>query len=114
VQSREFLLRVQDILAEIVVVEQTIAGLSFEAFSQSQQALRVVLYSLAVIGEAVASAIADLEAVEPGIPWHQIRGMRNRVIHEYFRVDVEMIWETVRSDLPGLKEALQRILARYG
>jgi uncharacterized protein with HEPN domain len=111
VQSREFLLRVQDILAEIVVVEQTIAGLSFEAFSQ---ALRVVLYGLAVIGEAVASAIADLEVVEPGIPWHQIRGMRNRVIHEYFRVDVEMIWETVRSDLPELKEALQRILARYG
>jgi uncharacterized protein with HEPN domain len=92
------------------VVEETIAGLSLEAFSQNRQALRAVLYNLAVIGEAVASAIADLEAAEPTIPWHQIRGMRNEVIHEYFRVDIEIIWETARSDLPILKEALQRIL----
>lgn len=108
--SREFALRVQDILAEIAVVEEIITDLSMEAFSQNRQALRAVLYSLAVIGEAVASAIADLEAAEPTIPWHQIRGMRNAVIHEYFRVDVEIIWETARSDLPILKEALQRIL----
>ncbi len=70
-QSREFLLRVQDILAEIVVVEQTIAGLSFETFSQSQQALRVVLYSLAVIGEAVASAIAEIIQQMPDTVDHQ-------------------------------------------
>ena len=107
---REFALRVQDILTEIAVVEETIADLSLETFSQNRQALRAVLYSLAVIGEAVASSIADLEAAEPTIPWHQIRGMRNAVIHEYFRVDVEIIWETARSDLPILKEALQRIL----
>lgn len=69
-----------------------------------------MLYSLALIGEAVASSIVDLEAAEPTIPWHQIRGMRNAVIHEYFRVDIEIIWETARSDLPILKEALQRIL----
>ena len=56
--SREFLLRVQDMLAEIAVVEETIAGLSFEAFAQNRQALRAVLYSLAVIGEAVASVIS--------------------------------------------------------
>lgn len=108
--SREFALRVQDMLAEVAVVEETITDLSLETFSQNQQALRVVLYSLAVIGEAVVSVIAELEAAAPEIPWHQLRGMRNAVIHEYFRVDVELIWETVRSDLPKLKEALQHIL----
>ncbi len=108
--SRGFVLRVQDMLAEIAVVEETIAGLSYEAFSQNRQALRVVLYSLAVIGEAVASVITDLEVAEPTMPWHQIRGMRNAVIHEYFQVDVEVIWETVRADLPVLKAALQRVL----
>ncbi|MGC9528097.1 MAG: DUF86 domain-containing protein [Limnospira sp.] len=96
-------------LSEIAVVEETVADLNFEAFSRDRQPLRVVLYSLAVIGEAVASAIADLEVAEPSIPWSQIRGMRNVVIHEYFRVEVEMIWETVRVDLPRLKAALQRI-----
>lgn len=79
-------------LSEIEVIENTVKDLNWETFSQNQQALRVVLYGLAVIGEAVASAIADLEEVEPTMPWSQIRGMRNMVIHEYFRVDVAIIW----------------------
>ncbi len=108
--SREFELRVQDMLAEIAVAEETVEGLTFEAFAQNRQALRVVLYSLAVIGEAVASAIDELEAADPATPWHQIRGMRNAVIHEYFRVDVETIWQTTQMDLPTLKLTLQRIL----
>jgi uncharacterized protein with HEPN domain len=97
-------------LAEIDVVEEVVAGLSVEVFAQNQQALRAVLYSLAVIGEAVASAIDDLEAADPAIPWQQIRGMRNAVIHEYFRVDVETVWQTTQLDLPMLKVALQQIL----
>lgn len=51
-----------------------------------------------MIGEAVASAIADLETADSTLPWHQIRGMRNAVIHEYFRVDLAVIWETIQSD----------------
>jgi uncharacterized protein with HEPN domain len=114
VPSREFTLRVQDMLSEIEAVEEAIAGLDYAAFVQNRQALRAVLYSLAVIGEAVSSVIDDLEAAEPQMPWHQIRGMRNAVIHEYFRVDVEIAWETACSDLPLLKEALQRILEARG
>ncbi|MDB9518083.1 DUF86 domain-containing protein [Roseofilum reptotaenium CS-1145] len=111
-QSREFKLRVQDILTEITVVEETTSNLSFEAFIQNPQALRAVLYSFAVIGEAVASSIEDWESADPTIPWHQIRGMRNMVIHEYFRVDLEVVWQTTQLDLPALKVALQRILDR--
>ncbi|WP_239125184.1 hypothetical protein [Leptolyngbya sp. CCY15150] len=60
-QSREFELRVRDMLTEIAVVVETITGLTIEAFSQHRQAWRAVLYSLAVIGEAVASAIAEFD-----------------------------------------------------
>ena len=108
--SREFVRRVQDMLTEMGVVEETIAGLSFEDFVQNRQALRAVLYSLAVLGEAVASVINDLEAAEPKTLWHQIRGMRNAVIHEYFQVDMEIVWQTTQLDLPILKSSLQRIL----
>lgn len=109
--SREFELRVRDMLAEIAVVEETVSNLTVESFAQNQQALRAVLYSLAVIGEAVASAIDELEATAPATPWRQIRGMRNAVIHEYFRVEIETVWQTAQLDLPMLKAALQRILA---
>lgn len=112
--SREFALRVQDMLAEIAVVEETVSGLTVEAFAQNQQALRAVLYSLAVMGEAVASALDELEAVAPATPWQQIRGMRNAVIHEYFRVDVETVGQTTQLDLPILKAVLQRILDELG
>ena len=108
--SREFKLRLQDMLTEITVVEETVAGLTYETFSKNEQALRVVLYSLAVIGEAVASSINALEAATPELPWEQIRGMRNMVIHEYFQLDLEIVWETTQSDLPTLKSALQKIL----
>ncbi|WP_008316381.1 DUF86 domain-containing protein [Leptolyngbya sp. PCC 6406] len=108
--SREFELRVRDMLTEIAVVEETVAGLGVELFVQNRQAVRAVLYSLAVIGEAVASAIDELDAADPATPWHQIRGMRNAVIHEYFRVDVETVWQTTQLDLPMLKTALQQIL----
>lgn len=109
--SREFELRLRDMLTEIAALEETVAGLKAETFAQSPQALRAVLYSLAVIGEAVASVINDLEQADSATPWHQIRGMRNAVIHEYFRVDVETVWQTIQLDLPLLKTALQKILA---
>jgi len=112
VPSREFALRVQDMLTEIAVVEETTADLNYEGFEQDPQALRVVLYSLAVIGEAVTSSISDLEAAEPKMPWHKIRGMRNAVIHEYFRVDLEIVWQTTQSDLPALKAILEKIMTR--
>jgi len=110
VPSREFKLRLQDMLTEIIVVEETVADLTYETFSQNEQALRVVLYSLAVIGEAVASSIDALEAANPKLPWQQIRGMRNMVIHEYFQLDLETVWATTQADLPTLKIALQEIL----
>lgn len=110
--SREFELRVRDMLTEIFVVEETVADLNVEAFIQNRQALRTVLYSLAVIGEAVSSAFDELIAADSATPWHQIRGMRNAVIHEYFRVDVETVWQTAQEDLPMLRVALQRILEK--
>ncbi len=108
--SRDFKLRVEDMLTEINIIENTVQGLTEESFSQNQQALRAVLYGLAVIGEVVARAIDELEQADAKIPWRQIRGMRNMVIHEYFRVDVAMIWQTVQVDLPVLKQSLEQIL----
>lgn len=107
--TREFQLRVEDMLTEIAVIEDTIRGLNFEIFSQNPQALRVVLYGLAVIGEVVAKNIDDLNKANGSIPWGQIRGMRNMVIHEYFRIDIVMIWETVQVDIPILKKSLLEI-----
>jgi len=61
------------------------------------------------VREAVAKTIDELEKQDSNIPWSQIRGMRNMIIHEYFRVDLAMIWQTIQEDLPMLKESLLNI-----
>lgn len=107
--SRELELRIEDMLTEIAIIESTVKDLNFETFSQNQQVLRVILYGFAVIGEAVARTIDELEKADSTIPWSQIRGLRNIVIHEYFRVNLVMIWETIQVDLPMLKSSLLQI-----
>ena len=96
-------------LAEIAIIEEATSGVDCETFSRNQQAIRVVLYGLAVIGEAVASCLTELQAADPKVPWAQIRGMRNMVIHEDCRVDIDMIGETLQVDLPMLKRSLLNI-----
>ncbi len=61
-----------------------------------------------------AYLLPDVQTFYPDVPWSQIRDMRNTVVHEYFQVDLEIIWETTKTDLPQLKTALENVLEDYG
>ena len=65
--------------------------------------------NLEVIGEAVRHLSSDLGSLPTGVPWIDIAGMRNILIHEYFGVDFRIIWQTITNDLPKLREQLQRM-----
>lgn len=69
-----------------------------------------VVRQVEVIGEAVKNLSADLVAKETGIPWRLIAGTRDRLIHGYFKVDLDAVWAMVEQDLPPLKETTQRML----
>jgi len=64
-----------------------------------------------IVGEAAANVSLEGQARIPGIPWRSIVGMRNRVVHAYFDVDLDRLWDTVTDDLPPLVAELERILA---
>lgn len=68
-----------------------------------------VLRQLQVLGEAARKVSGSLRESHPEVPWHQISGMRNKVVHEYFVVDLEVVWETALVDIPALRPALRRI-----
>ena len=70
-----------------------------------------VMRQLAVVGEAVKNLSPALIAGEPGVPWRQIAGARDRLIHAYFSVDLDAVWSMVEQDLPALRENVQRIVA---
>ncbi|NDJ17925.1 HepT-like ribonuclease domain-containing protein [Myxacorys almedinensis] len=108
--SRSLRRRIQDIVEIGSEIETFTQGLNFAEFEADIRTVRAVLYSLAIIGEAAASLLPEVEMLYPEIPWVDIRGMRNVVIHEYFRVDLEIIWETIQTDLPQLLQLLRELL----
>ena len=66
----------------------------------------------AVIGEVASQLLPEVELLSPEIPWVDIRGIRNLIIHEYFRVNLNIIWETIQTDLPPLVHQLEELLER--
>jgi uncharacterized protein with HEPN domain len=77
-------------------------AITWEEFEQSDLHQNAVMRSLEIIGEAARRVSQQTRDAHPEIPWEQIIGMRNRLIHEYFRVNLATVWETVHDDLPRL------------
>lgn len=80
-------------------------------FDADQMLQDAIIRQLQVIGEATRSLSPDLKQNHPELPWSHIIGMRNRIIHEYFRVDLEIVWEVVQNDLDMIAEQITKILA---
>jgi uncharacterized protein with HEPN domain len=110
VPSRDWQSRVRDVLAATTEIQEFTNNLTFEEFREDRKTVRAVLYNLAIIGEAVRSIPPEVEALQPEIPWLDVRGMRNVVIHEYFQVDLSIIWQTVQEDLVYLEQALRQLI----
>lgn len=108
--SRSVQRRIQDIIEVGLEIEAFTKGMSFEDFQTDLKTVRAVLYSLAIIGEAAGSLLPEVEVDYPEISWVDIRGIRNVVIHEYFRVDLDIVWETIQQDLPSLIGQLEKLL----
>ncbi len=79
-----------------------VEGMTWDAFLQSELHQSAVMRPLEVIGEAARRVTQDTQDAHPEIPWNQMIGMRNRLVHEYVRVNLRTVWETVQDDLPSL------------
>lgn len=103
--------RLQDILDAIDAIEcYTERG---KSDFDKQELIQVwVLHHLGIIGEAVNALPNEILAEYTEIPWDQIIGLRNRLIHEYFRVDPEVIWSITQEDLPSLRNVISIMLER--
>lgn len=110
--TREWRVRVKDILEAAERALGYVQGLTFEEFAADPRTVDAVSYAIIVIGEAVKAVPEAVMVAAPEIPWADIRGMRNKVAHEYFGVDVNLLWQTLREDLPPLVLALRALTAR--
>ncbi len=97
-------------LAAITEIREFTNEITFDEFQNDRKTIRAVLYNLAIIGEAVRGIPPELEASHPEIPWDDVRGMRNIVIHKYFQVSLSIIWQTIQEDLVSLEFSLCQLI----
>ena len=91
-----------DILIAARKALKFLAGMTWEEFERSELHQNAVMRPLEIIGEAARRVSQQTRDAHPEIPWEQMIGLRNRLIHEYFRVNLATVWDTVQNDLPRL------------
>lgn len=101
---------VQDILEAIMQIESYIGTLTYEEFRKEDKTTSAVVWKVHVIGEAAKNIPKALRQKYPDIPWKNMAGMRDRIVHSYFGVDYEIVWKVINSNLPQIKPQLKKML----
>lgn len=107
-EPREFL---RHILAESEYLTRTMAGVTRESFDRDETLQRAVVRSLEIIGEASKRIPDDLRTQAPDVEWRRMSGMRDRLVHDYFGVDLDLVWDVLQHKIPALRDQIARLVA---
>jgi uncharacterized protein with HEPN domain len=102
--------RLKHMLDAALEAQTFMKDITLESLREDRKTVQAVIRSIEVIGEAAVNISREFKEVHPDIPWKQIAGMRNWLIHAYFDVDYNHIWSTVQNDLPVLILQLKKLL----
>lgn len=91
-----------------------VEGVSWEHFAEDRVLQFAVLHALQIVGEAARQVSAETQSGHPEIPWQQIIGMRHRLVHDYGRVNLRIVWFTIQRDVPALIAALELLTSDEG
>jgi uncharacterized protein with HEPN domain len=107
---RDVRLYLQDILDSIEIVESYVRGVPREEFFANQQLQDSAIRRLEIIGEAARHVDDDFRAAHPEIPWREVAGFRDVLIHGYFGIKLHRVWDVIQQDLPALKRSIESLL----
>lgn len=108
--KRDWNLFVRDILDSIEKIQRYTENLSYKEFVKDTKTIDAVVRNLEIIGEATHKIPGEIRQKHQDIPWPQIVGLRNRLIHGYFVIDYEIVWVIIKDELPELRSKIQELL----
>ncbi|MBI5031970.1 MAG: DUF86 domain-containing protein [Chloroflexi bacterium] len=108
--KRVYIDYLQDIVDYAEKAMRFVQGVSYDDFADNEEKVFAVVKAIEIVGEAARNIPKSLRAKYPAVPWVQVTGMRNKVTHEYFSVDLEVVWKTVKEDLPALRKTVRQML----
>jgi uncharacterized protein with HEPN domain len=110
-ESREFLDYLGDIRDAVAKAQLFVAGMTYEQFAADEKTAFAVVRCLEIVGEAARKIPVAVRTRYPHVPWREMTGMRDILIHDYFGVNLRVVWNTVQNDLPPLKPQIEQIIA---
>jgi uncharacterized protein with HEPN domain len=103
-----------DILDNIDKITGFVAGMTLDDFQKDEKTIYAVVRGLEIIGEASKKIPQNVREVYPDIAWREIMSMRDKLIHDYFGVNIIVVWKTIQEDLPVLRPAIHKIIQDMG
>lgn len=108
--SRVYLDYLRDMLISAEKAVEFVGAMNYEQFAKDEKTIYAVVRALEIIGEAARKIPEDMRKTYPDIPWREIAGTRDKLIHEYFGVNLKVVWRTVQDDLPILVKQLRKTI----
>jgi len=108
--KRDIKLYVRDILEAIKAIEKFVEGTDFENFKEDDKTSSAVIRKFEIIGEATKNISQSIKEKYPHIPWKEMAGFRDRLIHFYFGIKYDIVWDTIKLRLPELRNNIEKVL----
>jgi len=111
---RDYTIYLKDILTAIQSIEEFIAGMDLNSFQEDDKTASAVMRKLEIMGEAVKQIPDEIRQKHPKVPWKEMAGMRDKLIHFYFGVDYHLVWKAITERLPHVKQEIEKVLQATG
>jgi uncharacterized protein with HEPN domain len=107
---RDYRVFLDDIMEAVGKIFEYTQGFTRDQFLTDRKTVEAVVWNLQIIGEASKNVPEEIRSVYPDLPWRDMTGLRNIIVHQYFEINLDVIWKVIQNDLPNLERQIHRIL----